>query len=35
LDQIDPQLAVGITGVLVTVAVVILALVYPANRTAR
>jgi MFS family permease len=34
-DQIDPQLAVGITGVLVTVAVVILAIFNPATRHAR
>jgi MFS family permease len=34
-DQIDPQLAVGITGVLVTTAVVILAIFNPATRHAR
>jgi hypothetical protein len=34
-DQIDPQLAVGITGVLVTTAVVVLAIFNPATRHAR
>lgn len=33
-DQIDPQLAVGLTGGLVTLAVVVLALVNPATRRA-